>query len=803
MTRARTTFWHGLGYGVVAALTTWVTLFSWSGFVQSPGRFLGPLFVMGFLVALVGAAGRWAGLYAVVVWVCQLLAAGVYFNMLYGGPEAWGPFPTAASLTEIGRKLGGSFESANQYAAPIPGSAASAAPLLVLGGVLFMLLVDLLAATLGRVALAGLPLLTVYSLPGSLLDASVSWWVFALSAAGFLSMLYLTEDDRFAQWGRSVDSRRDGELAGSAPAGVRTGSARDTAVAIGAGVTAMALFVPVLVPTLELELFAGAGRGTGSGGDQITIENAMTDLRRDLRRGEDIPLLRLTTENPSPRLLRFAVLTVFGQNAWSSGDREVPPEQVADGSPLPAPVGISGLTPREEYATEVRVGDELASRWLPTSPLVSAVTAPGDWRYDLSTMDFLSADDDDTRGLEYSFTEVELDLSTSSLASADLAPGSLRSTYTALPANTPGVVGELAAQVTAGARTDFERARMLQEWFQDPDEFEYSLQNSEPGNGTDTLEYFLGPDGRVGYCEQFASAMAAMARALGIPARVVVGFLAPDRIGDGEWEYSAWDFHAWPELYFEGAGWVYFEPTPTDRTGTLPDYTTQPITGADPTSTVSANPTDDLPTRAGGETANPSPDPGADAGTGANRGLFWWPVLTGLVLLVAAAVAATVPRTLRRLRRERRWLGATAEDAWAELRDSVLDLRLSWPAGRSPREAGKAVGQLFGAVDGDPSMVRPRRGRGIDPEAGEALDRLVLAVERERYSPRPVPADPAVLRRDVERCVAALEAGVTPRQRRLAEWLPRSLRRRTPHRPAPALGLTEERAREDLVDHMS
>ena len=87
------------------------------------------------------------------------------------------------------------------------------------------------------------------------------------------------------------------------------------------------------------------------------------------------------------------------------------------------------------------------------------------------------------------------------------------------------------------------------------------------------LASFLAESGRVGYCEQFAASMAIMARIIGIPARVAVGFLEGDASGPNEYEFSAHDLHAWPELFFPGAGWVRFEPTPGDRAPTVPDYT--------------------------------------------------------------------------------------------------------------------------------------------------------------------------------------------------------------------------------------
>jgi len=74
------------------------------------------------------------------------------------------------------------------------------------------------------------------------------------------------------------------------------------------------------------------------------------------------------------------------------------------------------------------------------------------------------------------------------------------------------------------------------------------------------------------------------------PARVAVGFLEPQRQPDGSFVYSSHDMHAWPELYFQGAGWTVFEPTPADQARTTPSYTQGrvPGPGAEPTSNPSA-----------------------------------------------------------------------------------------------------------------------------------------------------------------------------------------------------------------------
>ena len=121
------------------------------------------------------------------------------------------------------------------------------------------------------------------------------------------------------------------------------------------------------------------------------------------------------------------------------------------------------------------------------------------------------------------------------------------------------VTGE-AERITAGAATDYERVRLLQSFFVDSNSFTYDL-NVANGHSINTIEDFLSV--RRGYCEQFASTFAAMARSIGIPARVAVGFtwgeFDPVR---GEYIVRGEHAHAWPELYFSGVGWIVLDPTP-------------------------------------------------------------------------------------------------------------------------------------------------------------------------------------------------------------------------------------------------
>ena len=119
----------------------------------------------------------------------------------------------------------------------------------------------------------------------------------------------------------------------------------------------------------------------------------------------------------------------------------------------------------------------------------------------------------------------------------------------------------LAESTTANAVTDYERVLALQAFFLDPGNFTYDL-NVSAQHDLRSIEDFVFRVNR-GYCEQFASTFAALARSIGIPARVAVGFTW------GDWDEERQEFvvrgthaHAWPEVYFAGVGWVVLDPTP-------------------------------------------------------------------------------------------------------------------------------------------------------------------------------------------------------------------------------------------------
>jgi transglutaminase-like putative cysteine protease len=131
---------------------------------------------------------------------------------------------------------------------------------------------------------------------------------------------------------------------------------------------------------------------------------------------------------------------------------------------------------------------------------------------------------------------------------------------TAPPPGLSDRVHQLALDVTAGGKTPYDKMKLLQEYFQNRNNFQYRL-DVNLGSDTHALENFLFKV-KKGFCQQFASAFAEMARSLGIPARVAVGY-EPGAPQDGVYHVTEQQAHAWPEIWMgNDIGWYAFEPTP-------------------------------------------------------------------------------------------------------------------------------------------------------------------------------------------------------------------------------------------------
>ncbi|MFC2055247.1 transglutaminase family protein [Chloroflexota bacterium] len=130
--------------------------------------------------------------------------------------------------------------------------------------------------------------------------------------------------------------------------------------------------------------------------------------------------------------------------------------------------------------------------------------------------------------------------------------------YLQLPESVPSRVHDLALDLTASKMTDYEKASLLEAYLRN---IPYTLDVSAPPLNKDVADYFLF-DLRKGYCDYYATSMVVMARAVGLPARLVMGFTGGTYDeSHNHFVVTEADAHSWVEIYFQGFGWVEFEPT--------------------------------------------------------------------------------------------------------------------------------------------------------------------------------------------------------------------------------------------------
>jgi transglutaminase-like putative cysteine protease len=137
--------------------------------------------------------------------------------------------------------------------------------------------------------------------------------------------------------------------------------------------------------------------------------------------------------------------------------------------------------------------------------------------------------------------------------------------YMSVPAVVPRSVENLAERIVreAGATNPFDKAKAIENYLRDPDNFVYSTDINPPASGVERISWFLFSS-KTGYCEYFASAMVIMLRQVGVPARMAGGY-APGEYDPNTATYTIRESaaHSWPEVYFPTYGWIEFEPTPS------------------------------------------------------------------------------------------------------------------------------------------------------------------------------------------------------------------------------------------------
>jgi hypothetical protein len=288
--------------------------------------------------------------------------------------------------------------------------------------------------------------------------------------------------------------------------------------------------------------------------------------------------------------------------------------------------------------------------------------------------------------------------------------------YTDLP---PGIDPRIRAQaidLTERLATPFEKGLAIEYWFRESGGFVYDL-DVEQGHAEEFLAKWLFDDDpentsyRRGYCEQFATSMAVMTRAIGIPTRVVLGFTPGDRIGVNEVVIRDNNAHSWVELWIPSQGWVSFDPTPrSDGANPATSYDAmEEALGYDLAAYLDQIPEPERP-RFPSESNLPGgifapdtdrPEPGF-IGTGGETttpsGLPWWIPITGLIVALATLVIVALPlvKWIRHRSRMRRLSDGDISAAWEEIVVRLTDLSEEPDPSFTPDEVAAGV---------DPAMV--------------------------------------------------------------------------------------------------
>jgi transglutaminase-like putative cysteine protease len=321
-------------------------------------------------------------------------------------------------------------------------------------------------------------------------------------------------------------------------------------------------------------------------------------------------LIRTDPMSTSPRApYHWRALTYdqYTGSGWFTGRTET----LSYGATEPA--GQPPETTHRIIHQEVRVEEEPDDLLYATGTLLAA-----DPRYWVSWRVPPAAGAGDAFGATISARNYQVDSWIPNVTEAQLRaagadyPSWVRSRYLALPRSVPARVHTLARKLTATAATAFDQAQAIEDHLRT---YAYSLDLPDPPIGQDIVDYFLF-DLQRGYCDYYATAMVVLARAAGLPSRLVVGYAsgAYDEVTD-RFVVTEADAHSWAEIYFPPYGWIEFEPTAAARAIDRPD---------------------DIPLADTRKVAGEAREAGALAGRLARIARSWWPVIA---LPTAAAIA--------------------------------------------------------------------------------------------------------------------------------------------------------------------
>src|SRR2546430_972051 len=467
-----------------------------------------------FAVAAVSGAAIGARALRARLWAQLLAMLGaltIMVTWLAHAPHAFlGTIPTRATLQTFGELLGNAGADIQKSGLPVPDTP----------GLLFMtslgiglvaVVVDLFAVGLRRPAMAGYPMLAIYVIPVFVRSDSVSPSPFVIGAAGFLWLLVSDNVDRVRRFGRRFTGDGRGvDLWDPSP--LAAAGRRLTVLGV-----ALAVAVPLLVPGMTSGLLTryngGGGTGPGVGNGRGAAVNLFAVLAGNLNQTErPFEMLRVTTNNPNPYYLRFAVAdqltpTGFRTGALGSG------QAVTDrGIPDPS-IKASGVTQKQFHASVTVTNFDMG--YLPVyQRLAQTQKLDGSWLWDTNG-DLVYSTRSPTKAKKYEFDYRATDYSPTALASATpVEPQNAIRAYTQVP-QVSSKVSDLVRELVQGKTNDYDRVRAILGYFSAANHFVYKLSTKQGTTGSDILDFLTNKEG---YCQPYAAAMAWMVRSANIPA---------------------------------------------------------------------------------------------------------------------------------------------------------------------------------------------------------------------------------------------------------------------------------------------
>jgi transglutaminase-like putative cysteine protease len=337
---------------------------------------------------------------------------------------------------------------------------------------------------------------------------------------------------------------------------------------LSAGVVGMTVFVSAVwivttgVPFNRTESPAvSGGVGTGPALDPFVSISAQLS--------GDQPVDLFTVQTSDPQYWQLYVLDQFDGERWRSSDPDgteggqieggqIEGGQIVDVGPPPP-----DSETKSSYTFTILSGFDsgnvlpMPEQVIPPANLIDTAGDLGEVTWD-PYLEQAFVDGGLDAGLKYTVRSRIIVPTAEELDQVQDLPGQY-GRWTELPEDLDLRIGQIAQEWTADATSAYDKVLAIQRHFHS-EGFTYST-DVDVADDADALLTFL-TETKTGFCQQYATAMAVLVRELGIPARVAVGYRAGTLWDDGTYLVQSTDAHAWVEVFFEGYGWLPFEPTP-------------------------------------------------------------------------------------------------------------------------------------------------------------------------------------------------------------------------------------------------